>query len=59
MAKGIHGLLKVYTGEPRFNESEGTRDFVLYSRVLLLQGLFTIRAILPVSQWDEWTNRLP
>jgi hypothetical protein len=29
------------TEKPRFNESEGTRDFLLYSRSFVITGFFT------------------
>jgi hypothetical protein len=32
-----------YTGKPRFNESEGTKDFVLYSRGFVINGTFYYR----------------
>jgi hypothetical protein len=43
--KKIIALFSI-TEKPRFNESEGTNDFVFHSRDFLLwQGLFTIRLI--------------
>jgi hypothetical protein len=37
------GCLVLNTGKPRFNESEGTKYFVIYNRGLFLLGLFTIK----------------
>jgi hypothetical protein len=36
---------KSYTPNTRYNEFEGTNNFVLYRGVLLLQGLFTMKLI--------------
>jgi hypothetical protein len=33
-------LLIIHTEKPRFNESEGTKDFVLYSRGFVIPGAF-------------------
>jgi hypothetical protein len=30
-----------YTGKPRFNESEGSKDFVLYSKDFVIAVFFT------------------
>jgi hypothetical protein len=44
---GVNSMIRWFiskinnTLKPRFNESEGTKDFVLYGRGLLLQGIFT------------------
>ena len=34
------GIFEIHTEKPRFNESEGTKDFVLYSRGFVIAGDF-------------------
>ena len=33
----------LYTGKPQYNKSEGTKDFVLYSRDFVIAGAFYYR----------------
>jgi hypothetical protein len=33
----------LYTGKPQYNESEGTKDFFIYSRDFVIAGAFSYR----------------